>query len=519
MTTIFDTQQSHYTSHVAHTPAKLGIHEMLSSQSQSPLLAAAIYDVSDLQDLPDTHTRLPSVRSWSSLRPTIYDGDGEISSATMVPSKKPQKQALVSPLHNESTTCYNSPVSTIEPINFSSTEKAWNGSSATIFPQFSSSIKKSETKASNVQGAHAPWNLADMCRTARAIYEAGPKGEGQKLWSSYKTFRKERKDHTEVKPEPLNQVSAPRWPSVSDLSARPPTRPPSSHVRIALERAVAPTESLSPRNNLSLSRSSYEVPIWIGPDVQQHVDRSKPLPPVPHLQPAPRAKRIGAKLSQPLPTVQPSRTALKSNSHISTNSAKPHPPLPERGLFRTKTSKSFAWWKSWEDKTTEPQVHNTSRDTDKDMPDCERRKKISRPRPLTAIEDGRTVNIAIACGGVGGPGAAISRPPLHDMSENHQGKQEGTTTSTGTTVPEHWREKLISPLGSTGKSKERKRRSSDISFACQGVEEPHQAYVRNVESSRQMERDLRPKPLFSELRGEKRDTRFYTLYCEILDEY
>jgi hypothetical protein len=50
--------------------------------------------------------------------------------------------------------------------------------------------------AKQTQGTQDTWNIVDFYRNARGIYETGPKGEGQKLWKSYKTAQKLMKERT-----------------------------------------------------------------------------------------------------------------------------------------------------------------------------------------------------------------------------------------------------------------------------------------------------------------------------------
>jgi hypothetical protein len=119
------------------------------------------------------------------------------------------------------------------------------------------------------------------------------------------------------------------------------------------------------------------------------------------------------------------------------------------------------------------------------------------------------------------------------MQTGQKGKQKVSHEHiAGASVPRYWRDKLISPGGSNGKStkqKGRDRRDSDASFACQGVPQTHQAFVSDPGPSTQFQHDVNredermlPQALFSGVRGGKqsaRDTKFYEPYVDVLDEY
>ena len=549
-----ETQQSRHVSHAASIPQDVSREGVLHSQSHSPLAKAAIYDAEDLRHIPDPHTRLPSVRSWSS----FYSDDGAVSPKTVTPSSKSQSYAPASPIRNKPKTRRDSPISAFEPIDLSSTVEARKDSDATVFPHFPYTIKKPEAVTKQTQGRQDPWNLADLYRNAKDIYNVGPKGEGQKVWSSYKRFRKVQQIHSEIQEIPLKQMPTPRRPSAPMLAAHPSSLSPPSQMNGASDEATTSFESQTLRKDSEVSRSSCEVRVRIGPDIQQFVDVTKPLPRIPQLRPAPRSRLdVESKALPPVPHVQ-SAPKSKSRQHVEHKSSK-EVRMPaaidfvstaasgvqyptqwrgarqrtEKGPSRTKNNKSSQWRKPSLAEIVPgyqtPITTHSKPSTDKAELYNETKAKISRPSPITALQDGRTANIAIECGGVGGPGQV--QPP---MSERQKGKQKASHDNTaGLAFPKHWREKLLSPTGLAGKSMKqmtRKRKDSDASFACQGIEEPSQAYlVRDPKPSSQFrpgevieEGDMLPEPLFSGVRSGKegiRDTRFYQPYCEVLDEY
>jgi hypothetical protein len=531
-------QQSPHTSHVAILSEVPSEGEKSYGQSQPPIMKAAIYNAADLQDLPDTHTRRPSVRSWSNLKSSVHDEVDKVAPKTIIPPGKAQVPSPMSLLCNLPISRNDSPVSDLDPTDSLSIE-ARKDSDATVFPEFLSTIKKPDSAAKNLQGTRAPRSLAAFYHTARAIYKVGPQGEGQKLWSSYKQYRKGEQYRTEVKQEPQKQIPAPRRPSAPELSVHPLMRPPPPRAGRAPRKTVPSAEDVRASKESDYSRSSCEVPVQIGPDIQQFVDASKPLPSVPYLQLAPKAKQDQVKLSKPLPSL-PLRPTPRPKQHIDIDACKPLPSVPflsglkrelqvenkssipmnfvsttasdvrypkqqhigsrrvENHISETATSKASLWWRFLTDITPKRQTHDAPHFTNKHT--ATTNPTISRPRPMTALQNGRTANVAIECGGVGGPGAAVSYPPL-EMSENQKSKPKGSYEPAGrhkSNYDLHWA---------------RRRKSSDANFACQGMNE----YAPGP--SRQM----MPEPLLSgksdETAGGVRDTAFYGAYYEVLDEY
>ncbi|KNG49233.1 farnesyltransferase alpha subunit [Stemphylium lycopersici] len=184
-------------------------------------------------------------------------------------------------------------------------------------------------------------------RAAKHIYATGPEGEGQRAWKAYQHIRKEHKNGARAdktmrtreqivlkyeKPLPLPPSSGP------DGVLFPSMRPRSAETRSETERDDF--ENQHPRKDSVFSQLSYEVPIAIEKSVGSTFDANKPLPPVPHLEAAPK------------------------------------------------------------------------------------------PGPLIALSDGLTVNVAVECGGVGGPLAAVSLPvtrngtPLSQSQNAHVAKKD-----------------------------------------------------------------------------------------------
>lgn len=513
-------------------------------QPTSPILQAAIHDASDLERLPATHTRLPSVRSWSSFRSRLTN-DEAISPRT-VPFKKVQYDPGVSPLEHEGTPDWDASESYSDTEEVSAEDR--KESNATMFPGAGVTIKKSEAKEADPRDVQGPPNLAGFFRAAKEIYNVGPKGEGQKLWSSYTGIRKGK--HVYIEPKPLQQMSTTRRPS-EGLSQHPPTASLPPEKQIETKERPLLLETLHPRKESDPSRTSYEVPIRMDHKNQQYVDRSKPLPPTPLLQPAPKRRQQGyAEIElKPLPLTPRTRSIPNASSQVDRDIV-PRVPLVLRGSegksqksnkttkptaqpksvtntaaqphsaskgqksakpAKTKTpSKPSHWWTHLAALTSEDYHPSSSKPSTAPL---KPKPTISRPRPITALEEGRTVNLAPSCGGVGGPGAVT--PDCRHLSERGKGKGEGKVmyTSGSSSTPaspgmymhgnkhKGWLERLGSPGESavggegsasgsaSGKKSRDRRRDSDLSFVCKGVE------------------------------GRKRDTGFYGLYEEVLGEY
>jgi hypothetical protein len=91
------------------------------------------------------------------------------------------------------------------------------------------------------------------------------------------------------------------------------------------------------------------------------------------------------------------------------------------------------------------------------------------------------------------------------MSEKAKGKQKVQSPTVGV-------------FGKGWLDREKRKRDSDASFACVGVE-GSAAFGERVARFGE-KREMRPEPLFSGTRGEKgRDKRFYGPVQEVLDEY
>ncbi|KAH7072824.1 hypothetical protein BKA63DRAFT_576825 [Paraphoma chrysanthemicola] len=514
-------------------------------QSRSPELTAVIYNFDDLRDIPDRspQSSIPSSISWGSLRGSVRKGD--------------------------------MPSSTAGPNVSSPSQDERKDSEVTLFPHFETSIKMT------TKGTQTQWNLADIYRNVREIYDIGPEGEGQKLWSTFAHPKKQNKGHTKVGHTQIRETAAPRRPSAPGLSAHPPSAAVQKGAARTCDEVLTTTSSSQVRQDSAVSRTSYEVPAGISPEIRRVVDVSKPLPPkplppVPHvvddskplpsvplLQPAPRSKpqprsdyrQAGAtKLGGTGNKAGYSSSGVQYSTQWRRSKNTGH-----YGTHKTKVNKSDPWYKPLVNLI--PDEHallSTHRTPNADI----LKSKISRPRPFTAIQEGRTANVALECGGVGGPAAATHFPNFVQAQENpspyparvdltqprrsprerltarQQGKQKASHEQVaGIPVSRNWRDKLIGPGGSAGKSVKhtgRGRKDSDASFACQGFEPNHGEYVREPGPSRQgrdgdgegesgwEDESMYPEALFSGTRdGERgeRDTRFYQPYVDVLDEY
>lgn len=534
------TPQSHHFSHAAGP-------EIARVQSQLPQTSAAIHNAEDLYDLPDTHMRLPSVRSWSSFRSSRYD-DEEISSKTITRTSTPSSHAAASPLYRNSAARRNSPASAIVPADFSQEEETRKESNATVFPHYPCTIKKPEPRpkkseaplarvplkssAPPAQGKQEPWKLADLYRNAQSIHRTGPKGEGQKLWAGYKQFRKQTQTHPGIAQDKGKQkqpnIQSNQGQSSVGLSAHPPLRPQPAHIPRALdvarEQSYARKGSADTEGGVSLS--SCEVPVRIDAGMQRATDRRKPLPHVP---------RQVVDTNKPLPTVPMLLPAPKSRKYNDQNRPRP---------AQTKTSKEqqlkpnegewLPWWKVLSVKMPDievPTFHQEDSDADKLKAHQKLKSKISRPTLLSPNKLS-TTNLSVRQGGVGGPGTHVSRPPVN--FDRFTARQKGKQKAKDDAPTKHWKDILNNPLSKQGVAADRRRKSSDATFGCVGVEDSDKLYFHKPGPSRQFDRyqvhsaadtdegELRPEPLFWGMRNGReipRDTRFFQPYHDVLGEY
>lgn len=556
-TVAFVTQQSTPAEPNAGSPGGRSDSTTSREQAISPVLHAAIHNTDDLKILPAIHTRLPSVRSWSSLRSSLVD-DEAIPPRTIT-FQKIQYDPEVSPLEHEVPTHWDTPDSRSDAGEAAEDRKESN---ATIFPGPGATFKRPEAKSTD------PPNLASFFRVAKEVYNIGPRGEGQKLWSGYTGFRKGRQVQIEMKQDLPEQMPTTRRPS-EGLSYHPPSASLPPERQVGTEERAPLSETLYTRKDSDPSRTSYEVLIRMYHGGQQYVDRSKPLPPAPLLQPAPKGRQQGYDDIElkPLPLTPRTRSIAPPSSQAD-RAPVPRVPLVVRGSTsksqqssapdkpsdlskpvskvstqsqhatgehkpaqsskdKSSNTKASHWWTHLVELTSEdyhPPPLSSSKPPLKPL--------ISRPRPITALQEGRTVNLSPSCGGVGGPGA-VTPANLHPSSSS-KGKDKGKQKAVTITPPsspglaqgnkhKNWLGKLGSPLESSGltsdgggngsgsgkKTGRDRRRESDLSFICAGVEEGSGAYV-----------DVRdPRPSRQRDGGVRRDTGFYGAYEGVLREY
>jgi hypothetical protein len=419
----------------------------------------------------------------------------------------------------------NSPVAALTLVDFSRLEQSWKEFDSTAIPHCPASIEKPESKTertwrrqdldersstnqtttpkqTHVQ-EQAVYSSTPWYRTAKHIYNAGPKGEGQKVWEAYqqaiiprqadKKLLQDTSSESMVEERTERQLPTP-LPTSPDGVLFPPLRlrpPPTQSV----EKGKEPDKQHLRRDSC-FSSSSYEAAMAVDRTVMSNVDANKPLPPVPLLDAAPKVQQTE------------NRPPGKYRQHAEREETHP-------------------WWK-----------HSPSR-----APQS-LKSKISHPSPLTVSNKGTTVNVAADCGGVGGPAAAISLPvtrtgaPLPRPPSIHVKKKEASRPSprafhlptfhrspskskgnvyekakvdeSEDTHPPHWRDRLVGPAYEAGKSLKqsametldgvhvgRKRRTSDASFACQGiVDSKLDGYQVSEPSSSDDEKGMVPDPLF-----------------------
>lgn len=355
-------------------------------------------------------------------------------------------------------------------------------------------------------------------RTAKNIYTAGPKGEGQKVWEAYQQtigYRKVGKEPSEIEPPETivkgkieRRPPCPLPPPTSpDGVLFPPLRPRMSHTHDS--NKVNISDRPDSRRDSGFSSSTYETSLITERTVGSTVDVNN----APYSFP-----RIGTK-----PNVRRAKEGPSANFRQSAEKEEYH-----------------SWW-----------THSPSR-----APQS-LKSKISRPGPLITPVKYTTVNINEERGGFGGPVAAIplpvtrtdgpfpQLPHVHEKTKEisrpsprafhlptfhlspYKSKRNGRGKANGDGDEDahstHWHDKVVGPTLKSGKSLKqtamqtldrvhsgRKKTLSDISFVCQGrVDDRLDRYqVSEGSSSSEDEKDLYPEPLFYGQRSD-RDKEFY----------
>ena len=408
------------------------------------------------------------------------------------------------------------------------------GSDATVFPSYPFTIERPQVKPkgkwwkSTSRSGPAVLDLQSdkLYTVAREIYKIGPQGEGQEIWKGIQDYRKKMHDitkerqgrskHVKSETRPIARTIVP--PNVVRTDA-PPRRPPRPeyHSTSEMERRL----NSFPRTESHVSRSSGEVTIGIDRSLRPIANIHKPLPSIPR--------------QTPLITTQ----VQKEQSSRSTTMSKER--KDGRNVRKVEDTKSSPWWKSSADKQT-VKAHD------------ELKAKISRPRPIAALEQIRTVDVTSQCDGGGGSGAVrpppvardavpssghahvdkkeARRPPPLNLKQQHSERRKGKQKASEEMPSSHWCERLLGSAQSAGKPL-RKRRSSDVSFACVGLDATTERYVVDPGPSTQeqprthsdfdaRQDGLVPEPLFIGMGSDNRSDRSserYQAYDEILNEY
>jgi hypothetical protein len=534
-----------------------------NGQVQSMNAQATIYSVEHLRELPDSYNTRPSVRSWSSFRDSTYGHNEE----------KPLPPTPVSPLYERRRARRDSAVSTLGPVGLGFTEESRNEVDAKAFPLFqyttntpeekyqhnrpikvhtadisASAPRKAETKppVTQTHATKASNGLAEFYRNAQGMYDAGPRGEGQQAWTSYKQYKKEKQGHAEVKENHVKQThikDLPRkardlyragpkgegqelWDSYkqykkaksghSEVKAQDEVKAPrrgppletSTH-RPAHVHGASPAVGRPSVGGYSLASREVPIGIQLAP---RFIITNKPLPPVPQLQPAPAPrKQVGRNSPESLwATAQEAKVGLTAQ-RWGAGAKKP----VQKGPVN-----STPWWKALAIKIPGIDVlslvqSKSDADRQKDL-----KAKISRPI-LQQVDLASETNVS---GRARITPSQIHRPER--PSERQKGKQKVNDEASAKHLWQKYTPDLSSPK--SPKHDFRRRKSSDVSFACAGVSEDSWAYAQDPGPSRQYQaqlsghESLRPKPLFSGVRGGHegpRDTGFYRPYHELLDEY
>ncbi|KAF2242809.1 hypothetical protein BU26DRAFT_524373 [Trematosphaeria pertusa] len=314
------------------------------------------------------------------------------------------------------------------------------------FPEASSSGHEERTDTHEASAGKSGSRLADLFRSAREIYSAGPRGEGQKIWSGIR--KKKRAQKQAAKQHQLQIIRENPQPqaygSPTPFTPARPSPPPPLGVSRG-RSSPRPKHAHVPLTPHSLagagyySQSGYSIPVAASASVQYDgqevvVDGYKPLPPVPKLDAAPKNRDEVRERKTPSPPPPPPPRPVPSKN-------------PERvirqqvGTTSSTTAPQPQSRTQWFSELDDQQTERPRRTPQRKEPGRLRRffslflnieepsdphagaatnhhpakkhsklkAQISHPGPM-AVLDNRTVNVAVENGGVGGPAAAISLP-------------------------------------------------------------------------------------------------------------
>ncbi|KAH7391933.1 hypothetical protein BKA66DRAFT_31914 [Pyrenochaeta sp. MPI-SDFR-AT-0127] len=380
----------------------------------------------------------------------------------------------------------------------------------------------------SVDKVQAIRSLTESFRVAKEIYKIGPEGEGQEVWKSYRQFRK----HKHAKSRQDTTTLMGDKPQVAPLQQLPPVRlaayPPSQPLPAQLKRGDI-SKSLRLRQDDALregDRSQYSRYMSVATDLSiQHIDVNKPLPPIPQLEPAPKMRRSMGLESAYLVGIAAAgiQHAIERREDIQCTQSLRHVSKVRAPRLRALTDKHAC--------------------------------KANMSSPLMAVDEGQTANVAAKCGGVchstgtvhdavncdgvsltqrsRAEAKLVRRPRPLILEQCQKGKQRARVS----TPPMHWRnlfDTFAKPAGKSALLRGRNRRSSDASFACQGLSNStSNSYIQKSDvlnrchARKSMDLYTRtehmvPEPLFSGNCGnsdETRHTRFYQPYHDVLSEY
>lgn len=496
----------------------------------------------DIQDHSDFGTQVLGMKSW--------DGeDDEISPGT--------QKYFSELLHDGRMSSFELNAARIKPT----TPQKNNGRKAftvTIFPTSAASLKKPapESKpsrwrktpkikpidANSGQGksmqdegnnAKSQSYFTELLHTAKDIYQSGPKGEGQAVWTSYKHYLKEKRTGPILEMRQAKRTDeAPRKPSIERKATHPSTGLPSTMIHVSTKDV----EQLKLRNDSvvsygDISHSSREVPIKIQRTL---VDMDKSLPPPPRLSAAPKSRQLGAQgkvldLNKPLP-----RTPLPCSPSIPTPHQEPvvespvdplrmagHADTVGRSTMDSQSkaplqgSSTYHQRSKHLDKEAQPTTWLkglAAKALDTQHPFTASNKTATKRRDALKAQISRPIPISPTVTDMGDTSTALSLFP-QDLpqhpgipSEKARGKQKASPT---------WLAKFVHPTMPT-MHKLKKRPASEESFACQGLveENVYAAYMEDplMDSGPSMQDGgprmreagdgdvdltLKPQPLFS----------------------
>ncbi|KAF2109067.1 hypothetical protein BDV96DRAFT_605148 [Lophiotrema nucula] len=396
--------------------------------------------VSSINEIPAHNVRPSSQESWEVDDVRVADHS---SSHKAQPNASHRSQSPVSPLKPISSS-RDSPVFSIEPRQWPTPDASPASplrTPQTAWPRLSFArpklTRKDTKKLVNPKKPYNPHKEVQKAQAAagkggkvslRQIYRAGSVSDATKIFQAIRHYRSRKKNGKQRQRQRFQFAEPQTILHPNEATQRPLPKLPKELDRLydltslAGDSASVRSQSKGKENQRAseatqVSTSSAEIPFTASASVQgdhsphiqeTFVERAKPLPSGPRLNPAPKPR----KLDKALPTLPPP----------------PHPPAkypaqkPNKKTAKEKKPSASGWIGRKGSQFFNELVDVL--DTDKEQRKQQYIKtKISQPQPMMAI-DSRTVNVAKESGGVGGPAAAISLPVSNGIALRPKPRKE-----------------------------------------------------------------------------------------------